>query len=113
MPLKNITLAENSRQTSPTAVQEVVESIQSHGWVDSFPRVMFSDLTEGQEMTVELAATLHAVVIDGNHRLAACKEVYGEDRLIRCTCYRFIADGFARQIASDGEMEEECTLHIG
>ncbi|CAB1107038.1 unnamed protein product [Ectocarpus sp. CCAP 1310/34] len=85
-PLNNITLAENSRQTSPTAVQEVVESIQSHGWVDSFPRVMFSDLTEGQEMTVELPATLHAVVIDGNHRLAACKEVYGEDRLIRCTC---------------------------
>lgn len=69
VPINNIRITENSRQTSDAAVARFVESIKADGWsTGSYPKLMFTTLGPDTPMTDELAKSLKAVVIDGNHR---------------------------------------------
>ncbi|CAM9534264.1 unnamed protein product [Pylaiella littoralis] len=103
-PLKNIVVTENSRQTNPTTVSEIVPSVKDKGWMPvSLPQIMYPTHDVGAVMTEELARTAEAVVIDGNHRISAAKKVFASDpeKLIRCTCYSNIPNAVTRRMVSD------------
>jgi len=103
IPLQNIVTAENSRQTNPTAVASIKQSIVERGWMPGHcPKVMFNDMHEGQ-ITQEEAKNRTVVVIDGNHRVEALKQCRNGDFLVRCLCYKTISDIFERKIVSEGE----------
>ena len=106
IPLANIRFTEHCRQTSPAAVSYIVDKIRQVGWMPTaLPQVTLPGLNDGQIMTAELATTLEAFVLDGNHRLLAAREVFRDepDKTITCTCYREITCTFTKKIISDGK----------
>ena len=106
IPLANIRFTEHCRQTSPAAVSYIVDKIRQVGWMPTaLPQVTLPGLNDGQIMTAELATTLEAFVLDGNHRLLAAREVFRDepDKTITCTCYREITCAFTKKIISDGK----------
>ena len=105
-PLANIRFTEYCRQTSPAAVNYVVDKIPPVGWIPTaLPQVTLPGLNDGQKRTAALATTLEAFVLDGNHRLLAAKGVFRDepDKTITCTCYREITCSFNKKIISDGK----------
>lgn len=114
VPLKNITITENSRQTNPAAVSRLEQEIRNVGWLPvSLPQVMFPSIEKGASMTDEGARTLEAVVIDGNHRVSAAKAVFADkpEMTIRCNCFSNISCPLTRRIVSDREWP--CLVRVG
>ena len=114
-PLANIRFTECCRQTSPAAVNYIVDKIRQVGWMPTaLPQVTLPGLNDGQKMTAALATTLEAFVLDGNHRLLAAKEVFRDepDKTIRCTCSREITCSFTKKIISDGKKRRNSYLVI-
>ena len=106
IPLANIRFTEHCRQTSPAAVCYIVDKIRQVGWMPTaLPQVTLPGLNDGQIMTAELATTLEAFVLDGNHRLLAAREVFRDepDKTITCTCYREITCALTKKVISDGK----------
>ena len=109
IPLKNIRFTEHCRQLNERTVRSIINSINEVGWMPtSTPQVTIPDLPDGEEMTSDLAATLSAFVLDGNHRLKAAQTVYRDDpekTVTSCQCYREMRNTLTKKILADGERE--------
>ncbi|CAN0323763.1 unnamed protein product [Pylaiella littoralis] len=92
-----------ARQLNPKNVANIRRSIDAHGFMEnSNLSVIFTGYTGDKDsLTPDEADKLVAVLLDGNHRVAAAREVLGSDTRVPCICYKDIADANIKRVVVD------------
>lgn len=105
IPLKQMALTSLTRELNPRGVENLVKSIRANGWLThNPPALVLSSALDNGEATSESMVSREYVVLDGNHRVGACKRLFGPDRAIPCRVYRNISPD-AMRIIGDGKSQ--------
>ena len=63
-------------------------------------------------LTAETAKNLQVRVLDGNHRVTVCKELFGEDHLLRFRVYRSFSNPADERLIANGEFDNAKKLIV-
>eukprot|EP00904_Undaria_pinnatifida_P013509 jgi/Undpi1/9289/HiC_scaffold_26.g11747.m1 len=103
MRLGNITCTEMVRPLSKSGLQHLEQSIQDVGWLENFaPSVVIQQdrLGDSGKLTAETALTTPAHTLDGNHRIATLKKLFGDSGVFLVRVYLEFNQADERLIAN-------------
>lgn len=103
MRLGNITCTELVRPLSQNGLKHLERSIKDVGWLENFaPSVVIQRdrLGDSDKLTAEAALITPAHTLDGNHRVATLKNMFGEDGVFLVRVYLEFKQADERLIAN-------------
>ena len=99
----------HARQLNAKNVKRLRVSLETNDYMEQHPLSVIFKAVQGapSAFTPEDAENAgDCTILDGNHRVAALKQIKGDDFLVPCQCYSDIEDLNVKRIVADGEAVE-------
>lgn len=111
--LSGVVCSKLTRNTSVRGLSLVKTSILNNGWLSQFaPSVILTNGIPEGGLTAATAKNLQVRVLDGNHRVTVCKELFGQDHLLRFRVYRSFSNPADERLIANGKFDNAMQLIV-
>lgn len=118
MTVANLTCTTLARPRNKLGLQMVEQSVKAKGWLSQFaPSVLIPrETVPDGVLTPQLALSISARVLDGNHRVVVFKKLFGDSSTLKVRVYYEFANAPDEKLIADCESDVQysccCTLFV-